>query len=209
MITRSKKLQMEREVNEKKQHIDKKSKKRPFDNESMIDEDPKCCICLDCVNDIAKVNNCCHEFCFDCITKWSKTSNTCPICQERFQEITRSKTNKHLRRKKKKTTETVSIPFTDNRRPTMIRFSRELASLHPEIINYFNSIGVFGRRINMTIINNRRYPIDLTGEDVPSQNSSNIISYSTDDPLVIDDYYIRSDPPSHNTRSHIVNTIRH
>lgn len=50
------------------------------------------------MNDVvAKLDSCEHAFCFNCISEWSKVTNKCPLCKERFDQITKySKDGKKL-----------------------------------------------------------------------------------------------------------------
>ena len=53
--------------------------------------DNSCCICM-CEPEpmeAATIDGCSHKFCFSCIDKWSDRENTCPLCKERFTNITR------------------------------------------------------------------------------------------------------------------------
>jgi Ring finger domain len=53
--------------------------------------DNSCCICM-CEPEpmeASTIDGCAHKFCFSCIDKWSDRENTCPLCKERFANITR------------------------------------------------------------------------------------------------------------------------
>lgn len=54
----------------------------------------KCGICLNPVSYQGKLSCCSHHFCFECIIQWSQviimqTENSCPLCKDRFYEITK------------------------------------------------------------------------------------------------------------------------
>ena len=45
-------------------------------------------ICLNQINNGAKIEKCEHEFCEKCIKEWATSNqNTCPICKQRFNSI--------------------------------------------------------------------------------------------------------------------------
>jgi hypothetical protein len=51
-------------------------------------EEKECTICLDKVTKGGGIDSCIHIFCFECILKWSKVTNKCPVCSQKFKNIT-------------------------------------------------------------------------------------------------------------------------
>lgn len=46
-----------------------------------------CSICMEAVEQPAKLSGCTHIFCKDCILEWSKRENSCPNCRAPFKHI--------------------------------------------------------------------------------------------------------------------------
>lgn len=46
-----------------------------------------CSICMEAVEQPAKLSGCTHVFCKACILEWSKRENSCPNCRAPFQHI--------------------------------------------------------------------------------------------------------------------------
>jgi Ring finger domain len=42
----------------------------------------------DAGKEVARISCCTHEFCTPCILQWSQTENSCPLCKQRFTQIT-------------------------------------------------------------------------------------------------------------------------
>lgn len=53
-------------------------------------EKEKCAICLDekRMDDMAKLDGCCHVYCVDCIEKWVERESSCPLCKCRIKFLT-------------------------------------------------------------------------------------------------------------------------
>ena len=58
---------------------------------SLLDDDEaiECGICFESVNIRGVIDCCPHIFCYECISQWSTLQNTCPVCQRRFEFVTR------------------------------------------------------------------------------------------------------------------------
>lgn len=72
----------------------KKPKQSPRDKSPKPDEargSPWCSICMNQPGrfQVSAIDSCVHEFCFDCISTWSQTENSCPLCKQRFTQVSR------------------------------------------------------------------------------------------------------------------------
>ena len=67
----------------------------PGNHKQIMDagDDDCCTICLDSATNRGKLECCDHLFCMPCILRWSKRTNTCPLCKQRFTEITHDTEN--------------------------------------------------------------------------------------------------------------------
>ncbi|KAL4640400.1 E3 ubiquitin-protein ligase Topors [Arapaima gigas] len=52
--------------------------------------DFRCPVCLDVINDMARLDCCKHKFCFCCIREWSKNKTRCPLCKQSYRFILHS-----------------------------------------------------------------------------------------------------------------------
>ena len=104
----NKKIQIEKFENEK----DEKENKEESTN-------IKCTICLENINNPAKLDTCEHEFCTNCIKHWSTLSSECPLCKLNFHNIIfydekNMKKEKKVKRKKFKPEEEVIEQWYNN-----------------------------------------------------------------------------------------------
>jgi hypothetical protein len=56
----------------------------PKNNEAI-----ECAICYENIQTQGMLNSCDHCFCHACISKWAESSTTCPMCKQRFTQITK------------------------------------------------------------------------------------------------------------------------
>ena len=82
------------EINKKKKKEEnQKIQIEKFENEKDEKENKeestniKCTICLENINNPAKLDTCGHEFCTNCIKHWSTLSSECPLCKLNFHNI--------------------------------------------------------------------------------------------------------------------------
>lgn len=47
-----------------------------------------CCICSAAISVQGQLDSCKHVFCLDCILKWADIENSCPLCKQRFSQVT-------------------------------------------------------------------------------------------------------------------------
>eukprot|EP01138_Halocafeteria_seosinensis_P010880 gb/GECG01011113.1/.p1 GENE.gb/GECG01011113.1/~~gb/GECG01011113.1/.p1 ORF type:complete len:441 (+),score=71.99 gb/GECG01011113.1/:1-1323(+) len=61
-----------------------------------------CCICLEPITELGKINGCSHLFCYQCIEEWSKVTNLCPLCKVKFTQIEGKTPSPNGRKQRKK-----------------------------------------------------------------------------------------------------------
>merc|ERR1712141_440719 len=60
------------------------------DNQQLLEEELKCCICMD-VYIHATALDCGHMFCSKCIEDWMQNQHSCPQCRTKVKKCIRTK----------------------------------------------------------------------------------------------------------------------
>lgn len=84
---------------------------KPKNKEKLNKQIEKCSICLEIIQNEAKLNSCSHTFCYECIFQFSKLENKCPLCKRDYSNIIYYDSKDSLRIiriKKKRLKETLS-----------------------------------------------------------------------------------------------------